>query len=87
VIFYFRFFLRPSCHRGPDVDIRVNNAPLNVKSCVRGNGMQGDSVLMGKPGHIGTCSRGACAPVTEVSSREMYSWTVKEGVGLPRIAA
>lgn len=22
-----------SCHRAPDVDVRVNNAPLNVKGC------------------------------------------------------
>lgn len=55
--FYFLFFCASSCHGAPDVNIRsVNNAPLNVKSCASGTGMRGNCVLMGKPGHIGTCS-------------------------------
>jgi hypothetical protein len=35
---FFFTSIPPSCHRAPDVDVRVNNAPLNAKGC--GNAKQ-----------------------------------------------
>jgi hypothetical protein len=61
---YRDFFLLPfppSCHRAPDVDVRVNNAPLNAKGCGKCEGMRENSFLMGQLGHIKICPIGTCA--------------------------